>query len=171
MYHEPACALAGVSYRQYLNWQNIAEDEGPESPHGIVSAALKVAEAEAENETVRYVRAASRLPQYWAAGATFLERRHPARWKRQDGPAVSVSVGVQVGIQAGDEDRARLLPDVVIRQIANNNADRSALGISQLSPGRESVTPPSPVSGMAVSVERDQAKAPPIEGVSPPGVA
>ena len=124
MHYEPACAVAGVSYRQFLNWQHIADDQGPETPHGIVSAAVKVAEAEAENESVRYVRAASRDPRFWAAGMTFVERRHPDRWRRpSDAPSVQVTVGVALGIQVSDEQRRAIVPTVQIAQIPNINGE------------------------------------------------
>lgn len=129
MHYEPACALAGVSYRQFGNWQNIAEDNGPESPHGIVAAALKLAEAEAEGETVRYVRAASRDPRFWAAGMTFLERRHPDRWRRpSEATQVQVHVGVALGLEATEDQRRAMVPQVVIQQIVSNNAMSPALG-------------------------------------------
>lgn len=122
MHYEPACALAGVTYQQLRNWLHKADDEGPETAHGRVALALKMAEAEAEGETVRYVRAASRLPQFWAAGMTFLERRHPDRWRRPEAaPSVNVQVGVALGFQVSDEQRRAIVPVVTIAQIPNEN--------------------------------------------------
>ena len=120
-HYEPACVVAGVSYRQFREWMNRADDEGPDTPFGVVAAAVKVAEAEAENESVRYVRAASRLPQFWAAGMTFLERRHPNRWRRPDAAPVNVNVGVALGFQVSDEQRRAIVPTVQIVQIAHVN--------------------------------------------------
>ena len=175
MHYEPACALAGVSYRQFLNWQNIAEDQGPETPHGVVSAALKVAEAEAEGETVRYVRAASRLPQFWTAGMTFLERRHPDRWRRPDaGQTVNVQVGVALGVQVSDEQRGAYIPrlsPVVISQNQAQLCDVPSAGDQALSPPSNTLSALSPVPQTAVSADIGEAKATPNRGVSPPDVA
>ena len=122
MHYEPACALAGISYQTLRNWLNRAEDDGPDSPHGRVACALKLAEAEAEGETVRYVRAASRDPRFWAAGMTFLERRHPDRWRRPDaGQQVQVQVGIALGVQLDEGQRRAMLPTVTIAQIAKDN--------------------------------------------------
>ena len=103
---------------------NRADDESPETPHGRVACAVKLAEAEAEAESVRYVRAASRDPRFWAAGMTFLERRHPDRWKRPDASqSVQVNVGVALGVQVSDEQRRAIVPSVQIAQIPSINGE------------------------------------------------
>lgn len=170
-HYEPACHLAGVSYRQFREWMNRADDDGPESPFGRVAAAVKLAEAEAEAETVRQVRAASRDARFWAAGMTFLERRHPDRWRRpSESVGVQVNVGVTVGVAATEDTRRALVPGVVIEQIANGNADRPALGID-LSPQPQIAPALSPAVQIPVSDANTEAKAPPSRGVSPPNVA
>lgn len=151
MHYEPACSLAGVGYSQFRQWMNRADDEGPETPFGIVAGAVKLAEAEAEGETVRYVRAASRDPRFWAAGMTFLERRHPDRWRRPDSAQqVNVNVGVALGIQASDEQRRAIVP--------------------ALSPTPERLIAVSPVPAIAVTVDGVEAKATLNRGVSPRSV-
>lgn len=156
-HYEPACALAGVTYSQFRNWMNKAEDEGEDGPFGAVARAVKVAEAEAEAESVRYVRAASRDPRFWAAGMTFLERRHPDRWRRpSDNTAVQVHVGVAIGVQASEAQRRAIVPQVVSQP---------------LSPTPEPLTALSPAPERAVSDVQGEAKATPMEGVSPPNVA
>jgi hypothetical protein len=68
--------LAGISRATFYNWVN--EDE---------SFALQVeaAEGEVEREMVgRVLDAARSGPHYWAAAMTYLERRHPEEWSRQD---------------------------------------------------------------------------------------
>ena len=120
-HYEPACALAGVSYRQFREWMNRAEDDGPDTPFGRVAAAVKLAEAEAEAESVRYVRAASRDPRFWAAGMTFLERRHPDRWRRPDSAQqVNVNVGVALGVQVSDEQRRAIVPTIEVKALERN---------------------------------------------------
>ena len=147
-HYEPACAVAGVSYRQFREWMNKAEDEDETSPYARVASAVKVAESEAELESVRYVRAASRDPRFWAAGMTFLERRHPDRWKRPDSAAaVQVNVGIAVGIQASDEARKGFVPQVVIEQIANGNGVAPPLGTELVS----APTTPTFASGASLS--------------------
>jgi hypothetical protein len=52
---------------------------------------LKRAEAEAEAKHVGNLMAAgSAGPQFWAASATYLERKHPDRWAKRD--AIDISV-------------------------------------------------------------------------------
>jgi len=166
-HYEPACSIAGMSYGQLRNWLNAAEDNGPESPHGRFAVALKIAESEAELETMSYVRAASRDPRFWAAGMTFLERRHPDRWKRRDDNAVQVNIGVALGVQASETQRQAIVP---IIEIAPINAISSPHGAA-LSPSPESANALSPTAPMPVSVDMGEAKATPNDSVSPPSVA
>lgn len=130
LHYEPACRLAGVSYEAFRVWCRRGEDEAEDGPYATFACAVKLAEAEAEAESVRYVRAAQRDPRFWAAGMTFLERRHPDRWKRQDGP-IQVNVGISVGIGATDDSRRGLLPDIVIAQIRPDNGVRPSLGTGE----------------------------------------
>lgn len=48
------------------------------------------------------VRAAGKLPQFWAAEMTYLERRHPDRWGRRTGEADAPRVIVQIGARDSD---------------------------------------------------------------------
>lgn len=117
-HYEPACALAGISYRAFREWMNRAEDEDDEGPFAALAHAVKVAEAEAEVETVRDVRKASKDNRFWAAGMTFLERRHSDRWRRPDSAQqVNVNVGVALGVQVSDEQRRAIVPSVQIPSI------------------------------------------------------
>ena len=127
---EPSSLAAGITYQTFINWCDRGEDEmkgAPDGPYATFLCAVKVADAEAERRCVRNMARAGEYPQFWAANARMAESRWPKRWLRVEKP-IQVNVGVQVGIQAGDEDRARLLPAVVMQQIASNNADRPALG-------------------------------------------
>lgn len=131
LHYEPACDLAGISYRTFLNWRDRGEDEAEDGPFAALMRAVKVAEAEAERETIGYVRAASRDPRFWAAGMTWAERRHPDRWKRRDDSQVTVNVGVTMGYER------QLEPPTVT--------------VQALSPAPETLTALSPVPGILVS--------------------
>ena len=98
-YRETACRLAGISKQTFYNFLKRAE-AGDHSAMVFVDA-LEKAEAAAESEIVRNVRQASKLPQFWAAGMTLLERKSPEKWGRRqdsnDGPKVLVQIGVSAG--------------------------------------------------------------------------
>ena len=99
LHHEPACTLAGISHVTLADWQQRADDDTTQGPWSVIGFALKAAEAEAEADAVRYMRAAGRLPQFWTASATFLERRHMSRWRRSDAPQqLNVALAVSFGM-------------------------------------------------------------------------
>jgi hypothetical protein len=79
-YLETACALAGIPKSTLHNWRQAAE--AGDIPCIAFLNAIEKAEAIAESEAVRNVREAGKLPQFWAAEMTFLERRKPDRWGR-----------------------------------------------------------------------------------------
>jgi len=99
-YRETACRVAGISKGSFYNWLKRA-DAGDEAAILFVNAVEK-AEALAESETVRNVRNASKLPQFWAAGMTWLERKSPDKWGRRQDDASVPKVIVQVGGSAND---------------------------------------------------------------------
>ena len=130
-YYETACAKARISYSAFVSWRNRAEDEPEDGPFSTLLQAVKLAEADAELESLSDVRVAAKNPKFWAAGMTFLERRHPDRWRRPDAAQqVNVNVGVALGVQVQDDThRAQLSTvDAQIRQISSDNANRPALG-------------------------------------------
>lgn len=98
-YIETAAKLAGLAKQTIYNWVKRAE-QGEIAFASFVDA-LQKAEARAEADAIRNVRQAGKLPQFWAAEMTYLERRHPDRWgKRQDDsntPKVVVNIGVGQG--------------------------------------------------------------------------
>jgi len=98
---------------------------------------------------------------------TFLERRHPDRWKRRDDNAVQVNVAVAMGVQASEATRRQIVPTVEIRPI---NAISPPCG-DALSPAGEPALALSPIAPMPVSVDKGEAKATPSDRVSPPDVA
>ena len=94
-YQEIACQLAGLSRKTIHDWKE--RGNAGERPHAEFLAAVKQAEAEAEAEAVADMRIAGKLPQFWTARATFLERRFPDRWARRSeegsGPKILVQIG------------------------------------------------------------------------------
>ena len=123
-YIETAAKLAGLSKVTVYEW--LKRGQAGEAAYVAFANAVERAEARAEAKMVANVRRASELPQFWAAAATHLERRHPDRWsKRQDdsqAPKVIVQIGagggdIKVGIIASSspslsEDLHRLSPSV-----------------------------------------------------------
>ncbi len=99
-YRETACRLAGISKQAFYNTLKRAE-AGEHSAMVFVDA-LEKAEATAENDLVRNVKAASKLPQFWAAGMTLLERKSPEKWGRRQDSNDSPRVLVQIGVSSGD---------------------------------------------------------------------
>lgn len=82
-YAETAARCTGLSDRTYYNW--IARGEAEEAgKYFQFVQAIKESEAFAEAEAVGEVRRASRNQAQWAAGMTWLERKFPHKWGRQD---------------------------------------------------------------------------------------
>ena len=99
-YGETACLLADIPKQSIYNAVKAAEQGN--NAASVFVGAIEKAEAMAEGRVVTaWQRSISAGPQYWAAGATFLERKSPDRWgKRTDesaGPKVIVNIGVGVG--------------------------------------------------------------------------
>ena len=86
-----------------------AADRGDEAAI-LFRNALEKAEAAAESETVRNVRNASKLPQFWAAGMTWLERKNPEKWGRRQDDSSTPKVIVQLGVSADRVQVAILSP-------------------------------------------------------------
>lgn len=109
-YRVTACRMAGISESTLARVYKRAES-GDAAASALV-AAIERTEAAAEAGIVqKWRKAIDSGPQYWAAAATFLERKAPDRWgKRQDDtstPKVVVQIGtghgdVQVHVSAGD---------------------------------------------------------------------
>lgn len=77
--------------------------------------AVEKAEAQAEADMVHNVRAASKLPQFWAAGMTIMERKNPDRWGRRQDDSSAPRVVVQIGAKDSDVK-------VLIQGSGNDNA-------------------------------------------------
>ncbi len=99
-YRDTACRASGFSLSSLKRYMDRAE-AGDEAAIAF-RAAVERAEADAESETVRNVRNASKLPQFWAAGMTYLERKSPEKWGRRTDESAAPKVIVQVGGHASD---------------------------------------------------------------------
>jgi hypothetical protein len=110
-YVETACKLAGISKASYYNLKKRAES-GDEPAMAFVDA-LEKAEALAESQMVGCVsKAAQAGPQFWAAGMTLLERRHPERFGKRSDDSNAPKVIVQIGIRDSDITISGLSPQV-----------------------------------------------------------
>ena len=138
-YIETAAKLAGLSKVSVYEWLKRAQSNEPgNDAFRVFANALEKAEARAEAKMLANVRKASELPQFWAAGMTVLERRHPDRWgKRQDDssqPKVVVNIGVgsgdvKVGIQLSPPTFA---PNSSLEDSANSLTDKACALSSSL---------------------------------------
>ena len=77
-YYDAACGYAGISYQTFRNW--IKRGEKGEEPFFEFLEELKRAEHHGELQAVLEWR--RHFSQDWRACATFLERRHPAKWAK-----------------------------------------------------------------------------------------
>jgi hypothetical protein len=99
-YREVACKVSGFPVATFYATLKRAESGDPGAI--LFREAVEKAEALAEADSVHHIRAAGRLPQFWAASMTHLERRHPDRWARRQDDASTPRVVVQIGSNAGD---------------------------------------------------------------------
>lgn len=108
-YLDTAAKLAGLSKVTVYEWLKRA-DTG-EEPYATFANSFKRAEARAEAHLVSLQRKAAEAgPQYWAAAATQLERRHPDRWGKRSEDGQAPKVVVQIGAGAADVKVAILTP-------------------------------------------------------------
>ena len=99
-YREVACKASGLAVSTLHKKLKLAE--GGDEAATLFREALERAEGLAESETVRNVRNASKLPQFWAAGMTYLERKSPDRWGRRPEDSSTPRIVVQIGVKDGD---------------------------------------------------------------------
>ena len=100
-YRQTACRIAGIAPQTLYNAIKRA-DSGDAAAIAFVEAVEK-AEASAEGQIVQQWRSAINAgPQYWAAAATFLERKAPDRWGRRQDDASVPRVVVQIGARDSD---------------------------------------------------------------------
>ena len=114
-YLETACHISGLSKQTVYRWIKEAEScEDTNDARIRFSDAYENVRARAEAEDVANVRKAGKLPQFWAASATHLERRYPERWGKRpettDTPRVMVIFGAQPDHQVTVQAPVNVMP-------------------------------------------------------------
>jgi transposase len=118
---EAACRAAGIATSTSYSWLDRGERE-PDALYGAFAEAVRRAEAEAEVHAVAVVRRA--MADDWRAALAYLERRHPARWRRQQ---VTELVGADGGpIRSASELDLTKLSDEDLRLLEEVHARAAA---------------------------------------------
>jgi hypothetical protein len=99
-YLDTACRLSDIAYSGVRAWLKAA-DEGDER-YDTVARLVRAAESIAEAEAVMLVRSAGSDPRFWAAPATWLERKFPQKYGRRQEESDTPRVVVQIGVKDGD---------------------------------------------------------------------
>ena len=99
-YRETAAKMTGITNRAIQIWMQRA-DEGDERYDAFANV-VRAAEALAESNAVRNVRAAGKDARFWAAEMTWLERRYPDKWGRRQEDAGAPKVVVNIGVKESD---------------------------------------------------------------------
>jgi hypothetical protein len=107
VHFEPAAELAGLAPNTVRNWlkrgeREIGSGQPTDSPYSSFYRAVKRCRANAESRVTKNILKASELPQYWAAGATYLERTYPDRWGRRQEDSNVPRIVVQIGARDSD---------------------------------------------------------------------
>jgi transposase-like protein len=116
-YGEIACRSAGISPSTYYRWLARGEREQL-GPYAEFAAAVRLAEAEAEVYAVATIRQA--MPSDWRAALTYLERRHPGRWRRQtsteltgrDGGPIETTHATRLDLSQLTDEQLELLAQI-----------------------------------------------------------
>src|SRR3954453_21116280 len=85
-YAEISARGAGISPSSFYRWLGRGERE-PDSLYARFAQAVRLAQAHAEVHAVALLRRA--MPNDWRAALAYLERRHPARWRRHSSTEIS----------------------------------------------------------------------------------
>lgn len=82
-----AAEYGGISYFTFNNWMKAGEEvdteTDPDNPYLQFLQAVKKSEADLAVEIMTEIKAASKDPKHWQAGAWILERRWPEMYGRQ----------------------------------------------------------------------------------------
>ena len=119
-YAEAASRSAGIAPSTFYRWL----DRGSSEEHGIYRDfrdAIQRAEAEAEVHAVALVRRAMNAD--WRAALSYLERRHPARWRRhhsteltgKDGGPIRTERVSEVDLSKLSDEELNLLEEMMSR--------------------------------------------------------
>lgn len=130
MFLRESCALAGVSNESVYAWMRKGQrdiNDGLETVEASFSRAMKRAMAKAEKDMVENVRMASTFPQFWAAGAWYLERKFPERYGKRDRVALEHSGQMGIGMVEADSLVSESLTSDEKRQAAKQLAANLAI--------------------------------------------
>lgn len=118
-YRDTAARLAGIAESGVRAWLKAADD-GDERYQAIATL-IRAAEAIAESDSVRHVRSAGKDPRFWAAAATWLERKFPDKYGRRTADNDTPRVVVQIGVSHSDVQVSVAQPDTAPppRQVGN----------------------------------------------------
>jgi hypothetical protein len=113
-YLEVAARYAGVSRSSVHRWLALGADDGADPRLKQFAEAVSKAEADAEIHAVGVVRKAINQGDTRAAFG-YLERRHPARWRRRDHGAPPAAPAQQAAgdLDATDPKTRRLLSELL----------------------------------------------------------
>lgn len=130
LYIQEACTLAGVSKSsvyKILRKGTADIEAGESTPEADFTHAIKRALASAERESLKAVRAAGKLPQFWAADAWYLERRYPGKYGKKDRVALEHSGSMGIGVATVDKPLSERLNDEEKRAAAKDIARSLAI--------------------------------------------
>jgi hypothetical protein len=99
-YRETAAKMAGITNRAIQIWMQRADEGDPR--YDAFANVVRAAEALAESNAVRNVRAAGKDARFWAAEMTWLERRYPDKWGRRQEDTAAPKVIVNIGVKDSD---------------------------------------------------------------------
>jgi len=108
MDYRPACAYAGVSYKQLRVWINRAEEEYKNGEETIYTAFLDDFENIIAVMEYRCLARVEAGRAGWQGAAWKLERRFPDRWRQRTGIELTGANGGPVQTESGTEALARL---------------------------------------------------------------
>lgn len=96
-YREIVCRACGIGTSTFYRWLERGEVEESGIYHDF-RIAVERAEAEAEVEAVAILRSAM-IDGDWRATLGFLERRYPARWRRQQTTELTGADGAPIAVE------------------------------------------------------------------------
>ena len=184
-YVQTACAAMGIREQTYYRWLQEGRSleavvDGAENEQELREALrdgkviegfsefqcqcwrfmtdITVASARAEAFAVAMVR--KHMPDQWTAAMTFLERRHPRRWKRKE----QIDIG-EAGADAGGIDETLLLEDPHAVKLVHDALERVSKP-AQIEPAKveETIIDATVVEETTLPVHRDDKSPPPTDG-------
>jgi hypothetical protein len=122
-YRDAAARAAGITPSTLYAWleRGANEDSGP---YHEFAEAMQRAEGEAEVYAVAIVRQA--MPEDWKAALSYLERRHPSRWRRQNATELTGKNGGPIATRTEHRVDLSTLTDEELAILEKLHADPDA---------------------------------------------